>query len=107
VPKFQGAIVDVDAVLADSPHEKAWRESLRELMESSWRDIRDQTTWSLDAFTPHVYQQYVSGKPRTAGARAALDHFGVEPRYAMVIQDPSSGMQAAKARLGAWLYSLG
>ena len=27
---FQGAIFDVDGVLVDSPHEKAWRESLRE-----------------------------------------------------------------------------
>ena len=75
--KFQGAIFDVDGVLVDSPHEKAWRQSLRELMESGWRDIRDQTTWSPDAFTSHVYQQYVSGKPRLAGARAALDYFHV------------------------------
>jgi beta-phosphoglucomutase len=77
MPKFQGAIFDVDGVLVDSPHEKAWRESLRELMESSWRDIRDRTTWSPDAFTSHVYQQYVSGKPRASGARAALDYFHV------------------------------
>ena len=77
MPKFQGAIFDVDGVLVDSPHQKAWRESLRELMEAGWRDIRDQTTWSPDAFTPHVYQQYVSGKPRMAGARAALDYFHV------------------------------
>ena len=77
MPKFQGAIFDVDGVLVDSPHQKAWRESLRELMEADWRDIRDQTTWSPDAFTPHVYQQYVSGKPRMAGALAALDYFHV------------------------------
>jgi len=75
MPKFQGSIFDVDGVLVDSPHEKAWRESLRELMESSWRDIRDRTTWSPDAFTAHVYQQYVSGKPRMSGARAALNYF--------------------------------
>ena len=31
---LQGAIFDVDGVLVDSPHEKAWRESLRELMQS-------------------------------------------------------------------------
>jgi len=74
---FQGAIFDVDGVLVDSPHEKAWRESLRELMESSWRDIRDRTTWSPDAFTSRVYQQYVAGKPRASGARAALDYFQV------------------------------
>ena len=77
MPKFQGVIFDVDGVLVDSPHEKAWRESLRELMESGWSDIRDRTTWSPDGFTSHVYQQYVSGKPRMAGARAALDYFQV------------------------------
>jgi beta-phosphoglucomutase-like phosphatase (HAD superfamily) len=74
---FQAAIFDVDGVLVDSPHEKAWRESLRELMESDWGDIRDSTTWAPDAFTSRVYQQYVSGKPRASGARAALDYFGV------------------------------
>jgi beta-phosphoglucomutase len=77
MPKFQGAIFDVDGVLVDSPHEKAWREALRELMESDWRDIRDRTTWTPEAFTPHVYQEYMSGKPRASGARAALDYFNV------------------------------
>jgi hypothetical protein len=28
-PGFAGAIFDVDGVLVDSPHERAWRESLR------------------------------------------------------------------------------
>ena len=77
MPTFRGAIFDVDGVLVDSPHQQAWRESLRELMESDWADIRDQTTWSPDAFTPQVYQQYMSGKPRMAGAGAALDYFHV------------------------------
>ncbi len=77
MPTFQGAIFDVDGVLVDSPHEKAWREALRELMESDWRDIRDRTTWTPEAFTPHVYQEYMSGKPRASGARAALDYFKV------------------------------
>ncbi len=74
---FEGAIFDVDGVLVDSPHEKAWRESLRELMESDWAAFRDQTTWSPEAFTSAVYQQYMSGKPRMSGARAALEHYGV------------------------------
>ncbi len=52
MPKFQGAIFDVDGVLVDSPHEKAWRESLRELMETGWRDIRGQTTWSATRSRP-------------------------------------------------------
>jgi beta-phosphoglucomutase len=74
---FQGVIFDVDGVLVDSPHEKAWRESLRELMEAEWAGIRDRTTWSPEAFTSPVYQQQMSGKPRMSGARAALDYFGV------------------------------
>jgi len=77
MPIFQGAIFDVDGVLVDSPHETAWRESLRELMESDWSDIRGRTTWSPDAFTSRVYEQYLSGKPRMSGARAALDYFHV------------------------------
>ena len=48
-----------------------------ELMESGWADIRDQTSWTAGAFTPQVYQQVLSGKPRMEGALAALEHFGV------------------------------
>jgi beta-phosphoglucomutase-like phosphatase (HAD superfamily) len=46
-------------------------------MEGEWRGIRDRTTWSPDAFTPHVYQTEVSGKPRMSGARAILEYFHV------------------------------
>lgn len=74
---FQGAIFDVDGVLVDTPHERAWRDTLRELMESDWAGIQAETTWSPGAFTSQVYQALVSGKPRMSGARAALDHFGV------------------------------
>ena len=77
MPAFQGAIFDIDGVLVDSPHEKAWRESLRELMEEEWNDIRGRTTWSPGAFTPQVYQEEMSGKPRLSGARAALKYFHV------------------------------
>ena len=81
---FHGAIFDVDGVLVDSPHERAWREGLRELMESDWRDIREQTTWSPERFTPLVYQQVMSGKPRMAGALAALEYFEVPDAQARV-----------------------
>jgi beta-phosphoglucomutase-like phosphatase (HAD superfamily) len=74
---FRGAIFDVDGVLVDSPHEMAWREGLRQLMEGEWSDIRGQTSWSPEAFTPQVYQREMSGKPRFKGARAALEYFGV------------------------------
>jgi beta-phosphoglucomutase-like phosphatase (HAD superfamily) len=75
--EFSGATFDVDGVLVDSPHERAWRDALRELMESEWSDIREQTSWSEERFTPQVYQQVMSGKPRMSGALAALEYFEV------------------------------
>jgi beta-phosphoglucomutase-like phosphatase (HAD superfamily) len=98
VARFRGAIFDVDGVLVDSPHEKAWRESLRELMETDWRDIRHATTWSPAGFTPLVYQEHVSGKPRMAGARAALDHFGV-PDAGRRVDEYADRKQAMLVRL--------
>jgi beta-phosphoglucomutase len=74
---FRAAIFDVDGVLVDSPHEAAWRDALRELMEGDWADVRAQTTWTPEAFDAGVYQRELSGKPRMEGALAALRHFGV------------------------------
>ena len=74
---FRGAVFDVDGVLVDSPHERAWRETLHELMDTSWRDIRSSCTYTPGSFTSRVYQDVVSGKPRLSGARAVLDHFSV------------------------------
>ncbi|MBA2498031.1 MAG: HAD family phosphatase [Acidimicrobiia bacterium] len=94
---FDGAIFDVDGVLVDSPHERAWKDSLRELMETVWADIASRTSWSDERFTPQVYQQEMSGRPRVDGALAALEYFGVpdaaerveayaEKKQAMVIE---------------------
>src|SRR5919199_1462227 len=74
---FRGAIFDVDGVLVDSPHEQAWREGLRQLMENEWSDIRPQTSYAPEKFTPEVYQRVMSGKPRYAGAQAVLEYFGM------------------------------
>ncbi|HKR49167.1 MAG TPA: HAD-IA family hydrolase [Pseudonocardiaceae bacterium] len=74
---FEAAIFDVDGVLVDSPHERAWRDSLRALMENDWAGIADQTSWSDEHFTPQVYQQVISGKPRMSGALATLEYFKV------------------------------
>jgi beta-phosphoglucomutase len=73
---YQGAIFDVDGVLADSPHELAWCEAPKELMEGEWRDIRGETSWTPERFKPEVYPQVMAGKPRLAGARAGLEYFG-------------------------------
>ncbi len=70
---FSGAIFDVDGVLVASPHERAWRESLRELIATEWR----ATGYSPEQFTTAVYQEQVAGKPRLSGAHAALDYFHI------------------------------
>jgi HAD superfamily hydrolase (TIGR01509 family) len=72
---FTAAILDVDGVLVDSPHERAWRETLEQLMTTRWRDLRGQTAYAPDRFTASLYQHEVSGKPRLSGARAALEYF--------------------------------
>lgn len=74
---FDGAVFDVDGVLVDSPHEQAWREGLRQLMDNEWSDVREDTSYAPESFTPEVYQKIMSGKPRYDGARAVLEYFGV------------------------------
>ncbi len=90
---FRGAIFDVDGVLVDSPHARAWQQALNELMDGEWQEIRAQTSYTPERFTLAVYQQLQAGKPRLAGARAALEYFGVPEadrlagRYAAVKQE--------------------
>ena len=57
---FRGAVSDVDGVLVDSPHERPWRDALRQLMDTDWRGIRDRTTYSPERFTPKLYQSMSS-----------------------------------------------
>lgn len=58
------AIFDVDGVLLASPHERAWRDALTGLADPA-------------RFTTALYQAHVAGKPRLAGAIAALEALGV------------------------------
>jgi trehalose/maltose hydrolase-like predicted phosphorylase/beta-phosphoglucomutase-like phosphatase (HAD superfamily) len=95
---LQGAIFDVDGVLVDSPHELAWREAFRALMEGDWRDIRDQTSWTAEGFTSAVYQRLMAGKPRMAGARAVMEHFGV-PDVDARVEQYAAGKQALVVEL--------
>ena len=94
--RFQGAIFDLDGVLVDSLHSRAWREALRELMDTEWAGIRDRTSYPPGRFTQDVYQQVIAGRPRLAGARAALEYFRVPDagcraeRYPAVKQEHST-----------------
>ena len=63
--KLRAAIFDVDGVLIASPHERAWREALEGFADPS-------------LFTPEIYETQVAGKPRMAGALAALVAVGVK-----------------------------
>lgn len=63
-PRLSACIFDVDGVLLESPHERAWREALAGFADPS-------------RFTTEMYQAHVAGKPRLAGARAALEALGV------------------------------
>jgi len=74
MPGFRGIIFDVDGVLVASPHERAWQESLRELIETKWTAVG---TYGPEQFTTDVYQEYVAGKPRLSGARAVLEYFHI------------------------------
>ena len=61
-------IFDVDGVLIDTPHERAWQEALKVLMQGEWQDLAPTTTYAPERFTTAVYQEYVAGKPRLDGA---------------------------------------
>ena len=74
---FLGAVFDVDGVLVDSPHERAWRDALQQLMDTSWSDLRDHAGYAPENFTSELYREQMSGKPTFSGARAALHHFGL------------------------------
>jgi trehalose/maltose hydrolase-like predicted phosphorylase/beta-phosphoglucomutase-like phosphatase (HAD superfamily) len=99
--RFEGAIFDVDGVLVDSPHEAAWRDTLRELMETRWSDIRPETTWTPNGFTTQVYQEVIAGKPRDSGALAALQHFNVPAAESMVDEYARRKQQAVVALIEA------
>ena len=73
----EGFIFDVDGVLVDSPHERAWGDTLRYLMENEWPELMQQTGYRPQDYTSAVYQTHVAGKPRSRGAAALLAHFQV------------------------------
>jgi beta-phosphoglucomutase-like phosphatase (HAD superfamily) len=74
---YSGFIFDVDGVLVDSPHERAWGDTLRHFMEGEWHDIVSQTTWTPTAYTTEVYQKNTAGKARREGALGLFHYFQI------------------------------
>ena len=60
----RGAIFDIDGVVLDTPHERAWREALAPFADPA-------------RLTPALYHATVAGRPRLDGARAALAALGL------------------------------
>ncbi len=87
-PVLRAGIFDVDGVLLASPHERAWREALEGFAEP-------------ERLTTALYQAHVAGKPRLAGACAALEALGVPdaerqaPAYAERKQERIEALIAA------------
>jgi HAD superfamily hydrolase (TIGR01509 family) len=82
---ISAAIFDVDGVLVDSPHERAWREALAAYADPA-------------QFTTAFYEAYVAGRPRLEGARAALERLGV-PDAAARANEYAEAKQALVERL--------
>lgn len=87
---LEAVIFDVDGVILASPHERAWREALAGFADPA-------------LFTTALYQAEVAGKPRAAGALAALEALGVAraaalaPAYAAAKQARLEALVAAGA----------
>lgn len=79
------AIFDVDGVLIDSPHERAWREALAGFADPA-------------EFTTAFYEAHVAGKPRLEGARSALERLLV-PHAAARAEEYAAVKQAKIERL--------
>jgi beta-phosphoglucomutase len=75
--KYCGAIFDVDGVLVDTPHERAWREALDRLMAGPYRALAAEWGYRPGQLSSALYQAHVAGKPRLAGAAAALEAVGL------------------------------
>lgn len=64
-----GFIFDIDGVVVDSPHEKAWRETARR--------------WGIERFTSEDYLTTAAGRPRAEGAEEIFRRFHVYERLGL------------------------
>lgn len=99
--RLQGGIFDIDGVLLDTPHERAWREALDGLLAGPWRHLASATAYASGTFTDAVYQGQIAGKPRLAGAGAALAYFHVPDPDGARARAYAAAKQAILERLAA------
>ncbi len=92
--RYQGAIFDIDGVLIDTPHERAWREALDRLMSGPWQALATEANYTPGSLTSVLYQANVAGKPRLAGAAAALSAVGLSDPSGELAQRYAAEKQA-------------
>ena len=85
-------IFDVDGVLLNSPHERAWREALTGFADP-------------DLFTTVMYQVHVAGKPRLSGALAALEALDVPDAGQKAVSYSERKQQRLEALIAAGTVS--
>ncbi len=95
----EAVIFDIDGVLVDSPHERAWGETLDRLMRTRWARLAPATHYAPERYTTDVYQQVVSGKPRREGAAALLRYFHIPDPDGVHVQELCDLKQAMIAEL--------
>ena len=97
-------IFDVDGVLVDSPHEQAWGEILRTLVETEWAAEAGGSTYRPEDYTSAFYQSVVAGKPRNNGARAMLQAFDLpsDDAHVAVLCDRKQAMIVDLIERGAF-----
>lgn len=99
--RLTGGIFDIDGVLLDTPHERAWREALDALMAGAWHDLASRIAYTPGALTSAIYQEQVAGKPRAMGAAAVLEHFHVPDPDGAREREYSATKQETLERLAA------
>jgi beta-phosphoglucomutase-like phosphatase (HAD superfamily) len=88
-PRTLSAVIfDVDGVVVASPHEQAWREALAGITDPN-------------RLTTELYQAYVAGKPRMAGARAVLDVLGIPDAEQQVVAYADRKQKGIEALIAA------
>jgi beta-phosphoglucomutase len=92
--KYRGAIFDIDGVLVDTPHERAWREALDRLMAGPYQALAAERGYRHGQLSSALYQAHVAGRPRLEGAAAALQAVGLPDPGGVLAQRYAAEKQA-------------
>jgi beta-phosphoglucomutase len=81
-----GFIWDIDGVVLDSPHEEAWRRTVK------------KEPWKTNGLTPDFYFTHVASRPRHEGAHNILELLGVYERLGATREEEKSRLMREYAQ---------